>query len=902
MLCALSSWNDGPGYGGLSRAFADVQDWRDYTHLRLWVKGSNTGDVHRIELKSDGDSASASNRYVYAFTDTSAAWRLLDIPFDAFVSRMDFSPGPNPSDALNLAAIWGYSLLLAPGSGTIAIDDVAAIGKTLVHDFDRGQPDGVGPFFDAESAETFSFDIETLTNTNIISTESPMKGSKSITKTNGAISVTYEIMPRGFGGVTANFSDAQDWQRQDGLQFWFKGSSTNRPIRIELLSGGKAAQASNRYEYLFMDTSDQWQLFTLPFSQFSQRMDFNPGPNPDSPINLARMWGYSVLLPAGIGSMVLDDVTVYDQGDIAPIADVTEANYVVQEGDALTVTVALKREDLSTDEDDVVTIDYVIDGGISKNSATAVDDYFPSTGTLTFALSDLMYRTEGIAEQFVVIQTVDDALVESHETIQIQLQNPNGATLGLQDMATITIRDNDTPPPAPSENLRTVLDTFTSEGSTDNPEPRLPSGWDPNGIGVGFNTWHDAESRVTIASEQLTVDSAIPPLPGARSTRNRAADTVIRVDGDVTSWGGFTHAFSNETADRWLSQDWSQHVGFGFWIYGGNTGNRLFIDILENRNPDATTEDAQRWTYEFGDDFSGWGYIEIPFSAFYYKDVGNGAPNDDLTLEEVHGWAFGMWPTNGSQTYYLADVGVVVGLPTEQNNSTVDELVVDNSSNRNIDQTQPDTIVAIVDQNVPTEPEIKLFLPLISRNAQPEPQRHTYIDDVLLAGDNLTELVVLEATTLAADGSPSTDDTPSVASKPAAKGETSSEVKLFLPVIRTQANINAATTDEITYTELDEVLAGGTLDSESVMELAMKLFLPLVRNDDQVDLSAYADAEAALDDAVSTKAGDSPSSESDSDMSESKVSSPTASEIEEQVQLYLSIIRNQENELDASTD
>jgi hypothetical protein len=38
---------------------------------------------------------------------------------------------------------------------------------------------------------------------------------------------------------------------------------------------------------------------------------------------------------------------------------------------------------------------------------------------------------------------------------------------------------------------------------------------------------------------------------------------------------------------------------------------------------------------------------KLPFSEFSRKEVGNGAPNDGLTLTEVHGWAFGTLSTGG---------------------------------------------------------------------------------------------------------------------------------------------------------------------------------------------------------------------------------------------------------------
>ena len=48
----------------------------------------------------------------------------------------------------------------------------------------------------------------------------------------------------------------------------------------------------------------------------------------------------------------------------------------------------------------------------------------------------------------------------------------------------------------------------------------------------------------------------------------------------------------------------------------------------------------------------------IPFSEFNRKEIGNGAPNDGLTLEEVWGYSIGAFGSvdMGTNTYYVDDV------------------------------------------------------------------------------------------------------------------------------------------------------------------------------------------------------------------------------------------------------
>jgi beta-glucanase (GH16 family) len=175
-------------------------------------------------------------------------------------------------------------------------------------------------------------------------------------------------------------------------------------------------------------------------------------------------------------------------------------------------------------------------------------------------------------------------------------------------------------------------------------EAGLPSGHDAHGVAVGFNTFQDPNSTVAIA----TSGAPPAPLPGT-STPNQ----VLQLDLNVASFAGFTHSFENATLDQWVAQDWSAYEGISFWLYGTNSGTSLFVDVLDNRNPDPTSDDAERWSVAFTDNVSGWQEIRLPFAGMARKEIGNGAPNDGFGLTEVHGWAFGTLGTGGPKTYYL---------------------------------------------------------------------------------------------------------------------------------------------------------------------------------------------------------------------------------------------------------
>ena len=190
----------------------------------------------------------------------------------------------------------------------------------------------------------------------------------------------------------------------------------------------------------------------------------------------------------------------------------------------------------------------------------------------------------------------------------------------------------------------TIIDDFESGIA-----PATPCA--PSSPPLGFCTFNGAGSSVALSNPATPPAPVLPAAP--------APNSVLQVDVDSTSFAGFIHGFSNPpTLDAWIPQDWSTSEGIAFWMYGVNSGSQMFIDILDNRNPGSTTDDAERWTVAFLDDFTGWQLLEFPFASFTRKEIGNGAPNDGLGLFEMHGYALGVLNTGGPQTYYVDDVSL----------------------------------------------------------------------------------------------------------------------------------------------------------------------------------------------------------------------------------------------------
>ncbi|HXJ61498.1 MAG TPA: Calx-beta domain-containing protein [Verrucomicrobiae bacterium] len=82
-----------------------------------------------------------------------------------------------------------------------------------------------------------------------------------------------------------------------------------------------------------------------------------------------------------------------------------------------------------------VRVDFAtVDSG--GGNATAMEDYIPTNGTLTFG--------PGVKSRYFYVPILNDTAHEGNETVVLELRNPSeGATLGGQPNTTLTILDND---------------------------------------------------------------------------------------------------------------------------------------------------------------------------------------------------------------------------------------------------------------------------------------------------------------------------------------------------------------------------------------------------------------------------------------------------------------------------
>ncbi|GAA2215601.1 hypothetical protein GCM10009850_110690 [Nonomuraea monospora] len=120
---AVSQW------GGWSHDFPATQDWSPYEGFSFWVKGTASGQKIFFELKDGGGSAGAAELFESSFTDDTAGWRQIAVPFAGFTRRTDYQPGGAPTDGeLDLVAMWGYGMRLPTAQGTLLWDDVQLYG------------------------------------------------------------------------------------------------------------------------------------------------------------------------------------------------------------------------------------------------------------------------------------------------------------------------------------------------------------------------------------------------------------------------------------------------------------------------------------------------------------------------------------------------------------------------------------------------------------------------------------------------------------------------------------------------------------------------------------------------------------------------------------------------------
>jgi uncharacterized repeat protein (TIGR01451 family) len=152
---------------------------------------------------------------------------------------------------------------------------------------------------------------------------------------------------------------------------------------------------------------------------------------------------------ATLGSATVNTYTILDN-DATPTVQFAAATGSGSEG---TTPVSIGVT-LSAASGLAATVNYAVTSGTATGSGT---DYTLASGTVTLAA--------GVTTGSIPMTVVDDAVVESNETLVVTLSNPTNSTLGSSAAFTYTILENDVTPD---------LAVVTTDGAdTTNPDDRL---------------------------------------------------------------------------------------------------------------------------------------------------------------------------------------------------------------------------------------------------------------------------------------------------------------------------------------------------------------------------------------------------------------------------------------------
>lgn len=109
--------------------------------------------------------------------------------------------------------------------------------------------------------------------------------------------------------VARTFPTPQDWTGARSLNFWFHGTATGDPFRLELRDNGPSADTAERFEYRFQDDFKGWKWVSVPLTAFTRRSDGQPAGAPSDGLTLSGVWGLAFEPLSGTAHRVfLDDL------------------------------------------------------------------------------------------------------------------------------------------------------------------------------------------------------------------------------------------------------------------------------------------------------------------------------------------------------------------------------------------------------------------------------------------------------------------------------------------------------------------------------------------------------------------------------------------------------------------
>jgi hypothetical protein len=135
-----------------------------------------------------------------------------------------------------------------------------------------------------------------------------------------------------------------------------------------------------------------------------------------------------------------------------------------------------------------------------------------------------------------------------------------------------------------------------------------------------------------------------------RVTPGKIGVGAIRIDYDIPPQDGGGGSYLNL---RSRPQDWSPYSGVSFWFYGNSSGHDMAFELMDNQIPGHGEDTAERFVFEFKDDFSGWRFFTAKWADFKRRNWQPAqTPNDGLTLKQINGFDFIAGPGSG---WFMAD-------------------------------------------------------------------------------------------------------------------------------------------------------------------------------------------------------------------------------------------------------
>ncbi len=367
------------------------------------------------------------------------------------------------------------------GTATTADNDYVGISGTLGFASGETSKEIFVPILGdskAESDETF-----TLTLSNV-STNAEMG---SISSATGKILNEDSTAVLTLSSATASVSEGDSGSKQLDFTVNLSGTATST-VTVNYTTADGSATAGSDYTAA---------SGTLSFAVGETSKTISVPVLGDTTAETDETFTLTLSSPVGasLGGTASTTATITND-DISRFVTIAPTSALIDEGDSgskqqkFTIT-------LSAASTSAVTVNYAtVDG-----TATAGSDYSATSGTLGYA--------PGETSKDVIVPILGDTIAELGESFTLALSSPNGATLGTDQSATVTIQDNDMPVIAFLSTTSTI-----TEGASGSKLLNFTinlSGTTASAVTVNYIT---ADGTATAGSDYTSVNGTLGFAPG----------------------------------------------------------------------------------------------------------------------------------------------------------------------------------------------------------------------------------------------------------------------------------------------------------------------------------------------------------------------------------------------------